>query len=603
MRRHRLSASASGKLNAALGVGKFRPDGIVRPPPARPPSPPVRLRRHRGVQGGRTRAPPARRRRRGAGRDDRECAAFVGAQTSRRCPGAPCAHRCGTRRPKRRWAISNSRAGPTRSLIAPATANTLARLAHGLADDLVSTLCLATTAPIAIAPAMNHRMWPHRGDAGQHRDAARARRAASSDRTTVRQACGEFGPGRMREPRGDRRRTAPAGALTVSLAGVRVVVSAGPDLRGHRPGALHRQPQQRQDGFRDRRRRRAPRRGRRARRRPGVAGDARRRAAHRRALGRADARGGARARCRPTSTSAPPPSPTSRPRRRRAAEDQETPGSETCVLELVRTPDILADVAAHIRARAWWSASPPRRRPGALCARQAARQAGRPDRGQSGRRAGQRLRERRQHADGIRGRTASKHSARAPKARAGRRAAGPDRGTPGRAAATPSTGIARDMTQTLEVRDARSALRRAVAVARLRDRRQCRRSTCARRSMRRWCSRRATRALMPSGLAIHIADPGAVRTGAAALGAGPQTRHRARQRHRADRRRLPGAVADQRLEPRPARPSPSSRAIASRSWCSCPSCVRRCKWWILSRHSARGRADSATPACADRGLP
>ena len=44
-------------------------------------------------------------------------------------------------------------------LIAPATADFLARLAAGLAGDLLSTLCLATTAPIAVAPAMNHRMW------------------------------------------------------------------------------------------------------------------------------------------------------------------------------------------------------------------------------------------------------------------------------------------------------------------------------------------------------------------------------------------------------------------------------------------------------------
>ena len=46
-------------------------------------------------------------------------------------------------------------------VIAPATANTIAKLAHGIADDLVSTLCLATTAPIAIVPAMNHVMWRH----------------------------------------------------------------------------------------------------------------------------------------------------------------------------------------------------------------------------------------------------------------------------------------------------------------------------------------------------------------------------------------------------------------------------------------------------------
>ena len=46
-------------------------------------------------------------------------------------------------------------------VVAPATADILARLAHGLADDLVSTLCLATTAPIRVVPAMNNRMWLH----------------------------------------------------------------------------------------------------------------------------------------------------------------------------------------------------------------------------------------------------------------------------------------------------------------------------------------------------------------------------------------------------------------------------------------------------------
>src|SRR5579863_3529649 len=44
-------------------------------------------------------------------------------------------------------------------LVAPASADFLARLTYGLADDLLTTLCLATTAPIAVAPAMNHRMW------------------------------------------------------------------------------------------------------------------------------------------------------------------------------------------------------------------------------------------------------------------------------------------------------------------------------------------------------------------------------------------------------------------------------------------------------------
>ena len=44
-------------------------------------------------------------------------------------------------------------------IAAPATANIIAKLAHGIADDLLSTLCLATTAPITIAPAMNQQMW------------------------------------------------------------------------------------------------------------------------------------------------------------------------------------------------------------------------------------------------------------------------------------------------------------------------------------------------------------------------------------------------------------------------------------------------------------
>ncbi|MEG1082669.1 MAG: flavoprotein, partial [Pseudomonas sp.] len=48
-----------------------------------------------------------------------------------------------------------------RIIIAPATADLLARLAHGNADDLVTTLCLASTAPLTVCPAMNHRMWLH----------------------------------------------------------------------------------------------------------------------------------------------------------------------------------------------------------------------------------------------------------------------------------------------------------------------------------------------------------------------------------------------------------------------------------------------------------
>ena len=84
-------------------------------------------------------------------------------------------------------------------LVAPATANTIAKLAHGLADDLVSTLCLATTAPLAIAPAMNHRMWLHPATRA-NLDTLLQRGVRVIGPEDGAQACGEFGPGRMSTP-------------------------------------------------------------------------------------------------------------------------------------------------------------------------------------------------------------------------------------------------------------------------------------------------------------------------------------------------------------------------------------------------------------------
>lgn len=84
-------------------------------------------------------------------------------------------------------------------VVAPATANTLAKLAHGLADDLVSTLCLATEAPLLVAPAMNHVMWRH--PATQTNIAtllARGVRMVGPNDGPL--AEGESGPGRMAEP-------------------------------------------------------------------------------------------------------------------------------------------------------------------------------------------------------------------------------------------------------------------------------------------------------------------------------------------------------------------------------------------------------------------
>ena len=111
-------------------------------------------------------------------------------------------------------------------LVAPATANVLARLAHGLADDLLTTLCLATTAPLVLAPAMNRQMW----QAG----ATRANVLALLDRGVEMlgpgdgdQACGEVGPGRMLEPEEIAARVM-ARFDGGALAGVEVLVTAGP---------------------------------------------------------------------------------------------------------------------------------------------------------------------------------------------------------------------------------------------------------------------------------------------------------------------------------------------------------------------------------------
>ncbi len=86
-----------------------------------------------------------------------------------------------------------------RVLVAPATANTLAKLAHGMADDLVSTLCLATTAPLTVAPAMNHRMWLHPATRANVA-LLRERGVRVLDPVDGPLAEGESGPGRLQEP-------------------------------------------------------------------------------------------------------------------------------------------------------------------------------------------------------------------------------------------------------------------------------------------------------------------------------------------------------------------------------------------------------------------
>ncbi len=130
-----------------------------------------------------------------------------------------------------------------RVVVAPATADLLARLAHGLADDLVTTLCLATAAPLTVCPAMNHRMWLH--PATQANVATLRQRGASvvgpNDGPLAE---GESGPGRLAEPEEivaalASGRAAAAATLAApapvatgtgggALHGLRLLISAGP---------------------------------------------------------------------------------------------------------------------------------------------------------------------------------------------------------------------------------------------------------------------------------------------------------------------------------------------------------------------------------------
>jgi phosphopantothenoylcysteine decarboxylase/phosphopantothenate--cysteine ligase len=112
-------------------------------------------------------------------------------------------------------------------IIAPATADFLARLATGQADDLLTTLCLATDRPIAVAPAMNRLMWSN--PATQANVATlKARGVHVWGPGEGDQACGETGAGRMLEPTQLAGFVAGSIAPTGPLAGKRVLLTAGP---------------------------------------------------------------------------------------------------------------------------------------------------------------------------------------------------------------------------------------------------------------------------------------------------------------------------------------------------------------------------------------
>lgn len=111
-------------------------------------------------------------------------------------------------------------------VIAPATANVMAKLAHGIADDLLTTVALASTAPLVLAPAMNVQMWRHAATQVNLKTLAE-RGAHIVEPGAGDLACGEVGEGRLADT--EQIIEAIAGALSrPSLKGVRFLITAGP---------------------------------------------------------------------------------------------------------------------------------------------------------------------------------------------------------------------------------------------------------------------------------------------------------------------------------------------------------------------------------------
>ncbi|MEL0620918.1 bifunctional phosphopantothenoylcysteine decarboxylase/phosphopantothenate--cysteine ligase CoaBC [Psychrobacter proteolyticus] len=122
-------------------------------------------------------------------------------------------------------------------VIAPASANTLARLAMGMADDLLTTVCLATTAPVIIAPAMNQQMWAHPA-VNLNVQTLRDMNYQIIQPASGEQACGDVGAGRLPEPEELLDEVLLFIAMNTTpqlLAGKRVVITAGPTVEAIDP--------------------------------------------------------------------------------------------------------------------------------------------------------------------------------------------------------------------------------------------------------------------------------------------------------------------------------------------------------------------------------
>lgn len=112
-------------------------------------------------------------------------------------------------------------------VVAPASADLLAKLANGLADDLASTLLLASDKDLLVAPAMNHRMWSHPATV-ENVKRLKGRGVLLVGPNEGAMACNEFGPGRLAEPEEILAAVAAYFGLDARLAGRRALVTSGP---------------------------------------------------------------------------------------------------------------------------------------------------------------------------------------------------------------------------------------------------------------------------------------------------------------------------------------------------------------------------------------
>jgi phosphopantothenoylcysteine decarboxylase/phosphopantothenate--cysteine ligase len=221
---------------------------------------------------------------------------FIGTATMQALSGSRCGATCGTAAVNDAMGHIELSRDRELILVAPASADFMAKLAQGLCDDLLSTLCVARRCPLMVAPAMNVEMWQN---AATQRNAAtlRADGVQIVGPASGGQACGEMGMGpHDRARRHSGRRCSSfffrQQKVTGQLRGKRVVVTAGTHRRTDRPGPRHHLHQLGEDGLRDRARGREAGAEVHADQRTGVAADAGRRGARRRAYRAADVRRG-----------------------------------------------------------------------------------------------------------------------------------------------------------------------------------------------------------------------------------------------------------------------------------------------------------------------